>query len=255
MHALQLDLDLIAADARELEHVRDQARQAFTLVVNVGVVAGLLVFACPALAQHLRIHADAGQWRAQFVADRGDEVALLTRERDLAHAEPVHQRGAGAQHDREHHTQPGDHPGARSGRQARHREHEIHVRERHTQARAVEQCSVEFACAGQMRRRRSGAVRGEDPVAPRDAEVAHLRHRAAAEGAFDEFLDEARAFEQRALDDALTVAPHLPEHHEVAAVEQRGLERIDLALEGADRRRSGVARRARVRRHEHLLDA
>jgi len=93
-HRAQVDAGLVAAHARELEHVGDQPRQALALVVDEAIVVDTARLADPALAQHLAVHADRGQRCLQLMTDGGDEGLLLADQRDLPGTEPVQQPGA-----------------------------------------------------------------------------------------------------------------------------------------------------------------
>ena len=82
------------------QHVADQAREPFAFVEDEVVVAPLLRFVRPALAQHFAVHTNRRERRFQLMADRRDEVLLLAIELDLARAEPIQGDETAAQHDR-----------------------------------------------------------------------------------------------------------------------------------------------------------
>ena len=72
----------------------------------------------PALLEHLAVHADRGQWRFELVADRGNEVLLLSSEIDLAQAEAIQRVKAAQEYEREYECDPAQYRGAWPWRQA-----------------------------------------------------------------------------------------------------------------------------------------
>ena len=79
--ASELELPRAALEARELEHVVDQAREPLRLGGERRVVlAALLLARHQAVAQHLDVHADRRERRLQLVRDGGREVAAALRE-------------------------------------------------------------------------------------------------------------------------------------------------------------------------------
>src|SRR5207245_8093811 len=72
-------------DAREVQDVVDELREALALLVDDAVVLPRLVLARdPPQLERLREEADEGEGRLQLVADVGHEVALELREMQLA---------------------------------------------------------------------------------------------------------------------------------------------------------------------------
>ena len=96
----ELHVPAVAVQLGEVQHVLDEAREAFGFACNLVVILLSLVFVGhPGVLQELCVHADGGKRSFKFVTDCRDEVLALGCKSELALREFVDADETAAQHD------------------------------------------------------------------------------------------------------------------------------------------------------------